>query len=121
MGSECGTTDKYDDERRGLIPRYVGGPSAIYVFEMYCVLCVVCCSRPRGERRILRELNAKEGVCKITGGPSERVGVCNFEATPTVGIISHNMPEIRLTSQLVKDIVGTCHGAPRVIGFPLRA
>lgn len=21
MGSECGTTDKYDDDRRGLIPR----------------------------------------------------------------------------------------------------
>ncbi|CAN0122116.1 unnamed protein product, partial [Laminaria digitata] len=23
MGSECGTTDKYDDERRGLIPRFL--------------------------------------------------------------------------------------------------
>lgn len=27
MGSECGTTDKFDDERRGLIPRCVPFPS----------------------------------------------------------------------------------------------
>lgn len=34
MGSECGTTDKYDDERRGLIPR-CGRPLFLFSFFFF--------------------------------------------------------------------------------------